>query len=511
MPNAGTTISPNEMTSRNPPPIVPGRVDSETYRRFVDHEADYAMYLLDPKGHVASWNLGAERMKGYTADEVIGKHFSMFYPPNDVTSHKPQFVLRVAQEEGRYSEEGWRIRKAGTLFWANATLTALRDGDGHLLGFAKVTRDLTERRHAEEALKQSEERLRLLVASVKDYAIFMLDKHGRILTWNEGAQRLKGYTAEEIIGRPFTTFYTEEDRARGHPEDELRIAIQEGRYEEEGWRVRKDGTHFWANVTITALRDAKGELRGFAKVTRDLTARKRAEEEAQQRAEDYAALNRELDSFTSAVAHDLRAPLRAMMHLAEDISENTALRADASALTSLRALQSSARRMSDLIDGLLELSRSTKGALHPEPVDVSKLAEDVWKDVLQRAPGSRAKLDVQPGLHVTADARLLRALLDNLLSNAIKFSANGDSPIVHVGRSVSRGETAFYVRDNGIGFDAERARGIFEPFQRLPSAAGYEGLGIGLATVKRIVARHGGRIWAESKEGQGATFWFTLP
>jgi PAS domain S-box-containing protein len=246
------------------------------YRMLVRNVRDYAIFMLDPSGHIISWNAGAESIKGYTEEEIIGKHFSVFYPAED--AGKPERELREAVAEGRVEDEGWRIRKDGTRFWANVVITALFDGTGELRGFGKVTRDMTERRAAEEALLASEERFRLVVQGVRDYGIFMLDPTGHIISWNTGAERIKGWTEQEILGRHFSVFYPEEDNLAGKPDRELRDAIVDGRLEDEGWRVRKDGTRFWANVVITALFDGTGELRGFGKVTRDMTERRNAEQ-----------------------------------------------------------------------------------------------------------------------------------------------------------------------------------------------------------------------------------------
>jgi PAS domain S-box-containing protein len=259
-------------------------------RLLVDSVADYAIFMLDPDGRVATWNLGAERTKGYRADEIVGRHFSAFYPPEDVASGKPARKLSEAVEHGRVEDEGWRVRKDGSLFWANVVITALRGEGGELRGFAKVTRDLTERRRADEELHRSEERFHHLIDAVTDYAIFMLDPDGRVATWNPGAERAKGYRADEIVGRHFSAFYTAEDRAAGRPETILETVRREGRFEDEGWRVRKDGTQFWANVIITALRGEGGELVGFAKITRDLTERRRADEELRRSEERFRLL-----------------------------------------------------------------------------------------------------------------------------------------------------------------------------------------------------------------------------
>jgi PAS domain S-box-containing protein len=247
-------------------------------RLLVESVVDYAIFMLDTQGYVATWNPGAERIKGYTPQEIVGQHFSKFYPEEDIAAHKPERELDVARELGRVEDEGWRIRKDGSRFWASVVITALRDGQGQLHGFGKVTRDLTSRRQSEERLRLSEQRFHHLVDAVIDYAIFMLDPAGHVSTWNPGARRVKGYTADEIIGRHFSVFYTPEDRAAGRPDKILAAVLRDGRYEDESWRVRNDGTRFWANVVITALRDERGNLLGFAKVTRDLTARRDAAE-----------------------------------------------------------------------------------------------------------------------------------------------------------------------------------------------------------------------------------------
>lgn len=264
------------MTKREP--VKATDSNEERFRLLVESVTDYAIFTLDPDGRITSWNPGAERIKGYSAPEALGRNFEVFYPEEDRAAGKPAKELEIAAREGRYSEEGWRLRKTGERFFANVVITPLRDTDGTLRGFAKVTRDVTEARNTLETVRLGEERLRLMIDAVKDYAIFLLDPDGRITSWNSGAERLKGYTAAEIIGRSFETFYTAPDLARGHPQDELRRAKAEGRYEEEGWRVRKDGTQFWANVVITAIVDAEGKHRGFTKVTRDLTERRARDE-----------------------------------------------------------------------------------------------------------------------------------------------------------------------------------------------------------------------------------------
>jgi len=295
------------------------------FRLMVESVRDYAIFMLDPNGHVQTWNAGAERFKGYRADEIIGRHFSTFYLPESLARNIPEQELAEASRVGSFEDEGWRVRKDGSRFWANVVITALRDTDGNLLGFAKITRDLTQRRHHEETLRQSEERFRLLVQGVSDYAIFMLDVNGNVATWNDGARRIKGYDADEIIGKHFSTFYPSDAIESGWPEHELQVAAQRGSFVDEGWRLRKDGTRFWASVTITALRD-EARLVGFAKLTRDLTERKRTEamEVASQQRDEILDAERSArmsaqraarikDEFLATLSHELRTPLSAIL------------------------------------------------------------------------------------------------------------------------------------------------------------------------------------------------------
>src|SRR5438045_4830092 len=244
----------------------------------VESVQDYAIFLLGATGEIRSWNAGAARIMGYPAEEALGRNFSIFYPQEDIAGRKPERELATATAEGRVEDEGWRIRKDGQRFWADMIIVAQRNDEGKITGFAEITRDLTEQRAAEEQLRQHEELFRLLVSSVQDYAIFMLDPTGHIISWNAGAQRIKGYEPDEIMGKHFSVFYPQEDIDAGKPERELKIATEYGSMEDEGWRVRKDGSRFWANVVITAVHDAEGKLRGFAKVTRDITQRKRTDE-----------------------------------------------------------------------------------------------------------------------------------------------------------------------------------------------------------------------------------------
>ena len=281
-------------------------IRDDRYRLLVEGIVDYAIYMLDPQGRVTSWNRGAQRFKGYTDAEIIGEHFSRFYTEEDRATGLPARALQIAASKGRFEQEGWRVRKDGSLMWAHVLIDPIRRDDGTLLGYAKVTRDLSERKAAREALHQSEQHFRLLVQGVQDYAIYMLDPQGKVTSWNRGAQRFKGYTDEEIIGEHFSRFYTEEDRATGLPARVLQTAASEGRFEAEGWRVRKDGTRFWAHVVIDPIRGEHGELVGFAKITRDITERRNAQQTLDDtRARFIQSQKMEaIGQLTGGVAHD---------------------------------------------------------------------------------------------------------------------------------------------------------------------------------------------------------------
>ena len=487
------------------------RLRDKRARLVIESIRDYAIFELDPQGRVASWNPGAERFKGYKAAEIIGRHFSAFYPPEDVRAGKPDRELRIAAAEGRVEDEGWRVRKDGSLFWANVVITALRDEAGALLGYAKVTRDLTQRRAIEERLRASEDRLRLLIDSVSDYAIFMLDSQGRVETWSTGAQKIKQYSAHEIIGRHFSVFYTPEDVEAGKPERELKGAADTGRYEDEGWRVRKDGSRFWANVVIGAMRSPSGELVGFSKVTRDLTERRQYEEDLRRANIAAQTSIEELETFSYSVAHDLRAPLRALDGFSEILSRRYATLLDEQGLGYLKRIRDGSVLMGRLIDDLLKLSRVTRGTLARELVDLSALAGSIVAELRRVEPQRRGEAVVPSGLVLTGDASILRVLLENLLQNAWKYTSRKPAARIEFGSERRDGETVYFVRDNGAGFDMRFVGNLFKPFSRLHRHGEFEGTGIGLATVRRIVARYGGRIWAEGAVGEGAVFYFTLP
>jgi PAS domain S-box-containing protein len=489
------------------------------YRLLVESVRDYAIFALDAAGHIVSWNAGAERIKGYAPAEIIGRHFSIFYPEEKVAERFPEYELETAAAEGRFEDEGWRLRKDGSRFWASVVITALRNEAGRLVGFAKVTRDLTERRAAEEMLRSTEERFRTLVTAVRDYGIFLLDPLGHVASWNEGAERIKGYTAGEIIGRHFSVFYPPEKVADGFPDYELEVAAREGRFEDEGWRVRKDGSRFWANVVITALRDRTGSLIGFGKVTRDLTERRAAEErrvEDARRVAGAEAANRAKSDFLAAMSHELRTPLNAIGGYAELLVEGVYGPLVDSQIEVLQRVRRSQQHLLTIVTDLLNYSRLEAGQLTYDiaPVPVVEVLDAVV--AMLEPPAHRKGLRLERGLcppQVVARTDRARAeqILVNLLSNAVKFTPVGGRIEVTCARLGAR--VAVRVRDTGPGVPPEKLEAIFEPFVQLGRALNtpYEGTGLGLAISRDLARAMGGDLTAASAPGTGATFTLVLP
>ncbi|WP_437927890.1 PAS domain S-box protein [Sorangium sp. So ce291] len=489
------------------------RVSEERFRLLVETIQDYAIFILDAGGHVVTWNVGAERIKGYKAEEIIGRHFSTFYPPEDVAAGKCDREIEEAIRLGRVADEGWRVRKDGSLFWASVVITALRDRDGPLLGFAKVTRDLTERRHAEEALRRSEERFRLLVESVKDYAIFMLDPQGVITTWNRGAQELKGYSAEEILGQHFSRFYPEHDVRAGKCDWELAIAARDGRVTDEGWRIRKDGTRFWAYVVITALRGPGGELVGFAKVTRDLTERRQAEEERIRLAQAQEA-NRMKDEFLATVSHELRTPLNAILGWSSVLCDSVT---DPEIAKAVETIRRNAQAQARIVEDVLDVSRIVTGKMHIEtrPTNFAAIVADALEVVRPAADAKGIELSVQGAersLLLVGDPARLQQVVWNLLSNAVKFTERGGH--VRVNLEQAGASVHLAVHDDGRGVDPAVISHVFERFWQADSSITrrFGGLGLGLSIVRHIVELHGGTVSAHSAGlDQGTSFFVTLP
>ena len=491
----------------------------DLHRLLVDTIDDYAIFALDPGGHILSWNAGAQRLKGYTADEIIGKHFSIFYPPEQIERDFPSFELREAARVGRFEDEGWRIRKDGSRFWANVVITALHDPSGELVGYGKITRDLTDRRRAEETLRESEERFRLLVQGVRDYAIFMLDPTGHVTTWNSGAESIKGYTAAEILGKHFSTFYTPEDLESGKPARELEIAEATGVYEEEGWRVRKDGSHFWANVLITALRKPSGTLAGFAKVTRDLTDRRAAQERAIEAARQAAIsdeANRAKSEFLAAMSHELRTPLNAIGGYTDLLAMGVRGEVTQAQLDDLHRIKRSQQHLLGIINDILNFSRVEAGQTTYDysVVPLSSVIEGVGHMVEPQAAAKNLPLNVKPcppDIVAWADKSKVEQIVLNLLSNAVKFTSEGSVTLDCDWHDEQR--VGVTITDTGMGIPSDQLERIFEPFVQVARSLSqrHEGTGLGLAISRDLARAMGGDIVVASELGKGSQFRLTLP
>ena len=484
--------------------------DDHIFRLMAERVQDYAIFVLDTQGRIASWNIGAARIKQYTAAEILGKHFSIFYTPEDIARKWPEHELKRALMEGRFEDEGWRVRKDGTRFWANVVITALRDDRGKLLGYSKITRDLTERKRHEADLRESEERFRLLVDGVQDYAIYMLNPDGVVTSWNKGARRIKGYAASEIIGRHFSAFYEPADIEAGKPWAELATAREQGRAEDEGWRLRKDGTKFWARVVVSALHGADGELRGFAKVTQDLTQRRHAEA-----LEDAA---RKLNEFIAILAHELRNPLAPIRSAVQILARVKPGQPEFE--TVRRAIDRQSAQLVRLVDDLLDVNRVTRGTL-----DMQRSRQDA-RELISRAveaarPGieeARHTLELQipeGDYPLEGDGVRLAQSLTNILNNAARYTdpgghialslrrEGGDSPIIEI-----------RVKDSGRGIEPEQLESIFGLFVqgRGNRERHQSGLGIGLALSRSILELHQGSLEARSEgAGKGSEFILRIP
>ena len=466
---------------------------------------DCAIFMLDPNGQVGSWNAGAQRISGYATEEIIGEPFSRFYSESDRAAGLPERALRTARDERRFETEAWLVRKDGTRFCAHIVIDPIRDEPGRHVGFTATIRDLTDRREAEEALRRSEERFRLLVQGVTDYAIYMLDPDGKVSSWNAGAERFKGYTADEIMGEHFSRFYPEDDRAAQIPQRALQTAREEGRFEAEGWRLRKDGSRFWASVVIDPIHDLNGELIGFTKITRDLTERKHAQEQVFQ-AQKMEALGK----LTGGVAHDFNNILAAISGSISIAMKRTRDGQDATPFLA-NALQA-AERGATLTQRMLAFAR--KQELQLQPVDLVACVRDM-ANLLSRTLGPQISIVLRFPLTlapVMADRAQLELAIMNLMVNARDAMPEGGQIVLTAHEAEGGGKPMAYlgISDDGEGMDAETLARAAEPFFTTKGVG--KGTGLGLSMVQGMVEQSGGRMSLDSAPGKGTTvgLWFPV-
>ncbi|HVU31157.1 MAG TPA: PAS domain S-box protein [Sphingomicrobium sp.] len=490
---------------------------SDPFRLLVQSIVDYAIYMLDPKGFVTSWNSGAERIKGFQTEEIVGQHFSKFYTEEDRAAGLPKKVLDTARKEGKYEGEGWRVRKDGTRFWASVVVDRINDDKGKLIGFAKITRDMTDKREAQQALLEVERRFRLLVQGVTDYAIFMLDPEGRVANWNAGAQRIKGYKPAEIIGEHFSRFYSNEDLDSGVPARALETARETGRYESEGWRVRKDGSRFWASVVLDAIREDDGRLIGFAKITRDMTEKREAQLRLEESREQlFRAQKMEaLGQLTGGLAHDFNNLLTAILGACElglrNVNDSDKVK------RMLEGVRGSAQRGANLTKQLLAFARAQP--LEIRQIDLKQFFADVATLV---RPSLRSDIEVVTEISdqlwpIDADAGALELSLLNLAFNARDAMKEGGTLRISAHNEVLKGSpdglkgehVVLTVSDTGSGMSREVMERVFEPFFTTKSFG--EGTGLGLSQVFGFAKQIGGAVQVDSEPGKGSTFTLYLP
>ena len=493
------------------------KLKSDPFKLLVQSIVDYAIYLLDPNGFVTSWNAGAERIKGFQTEEIVGKHFSTFYTEEDREAGMPQKVLDTARLEGKFEGEGWRVRKDGSRFWASVVVDRINDDEGKLIGFAKITRDMTEKRKTQQALLEAERRFRILVQGVTDYAIFMLDPDGKVANWNAGAERIKGYTPQEIVGEHFSRFYTPEDREAGVPKRALETARKEGRYEAEGWRVRKDGTRFWASVVLDAIKDDEGKLIGLAKITRDMTDKREAQLRLDESREQLFRSQKmeALGQLTGGLAHDFNNLLTAILGACELGLRN--IKDPEKVTRMLEGVRGSAQRGASLTKQLLAFARAQP--LEIRQIDLKQFFSDVTTLV---RPSLRSDIEVVTEISdqlwpIDADAGALELALLNLAFNARDAMKDGGTLKISAHNEVLEGKpdglrgehVVLRVSDTGSGMPAEVMDRVFEPFFTTKTFG--EGTGLGLSQVFGFAKQLHGAIEVESELGKGSTFCLYLP
>jgi PAS domain S-box-containing protein len=487
------------------------------YRLLIDAVIDYAIYMLDVNGIVSSWNPGARRFKGYEESEIVGQHFSQFYTPEDRATGLPERALAAAREHGKFEGEGWRVRKNGTRFWASVVIDPIRGPAGDLIGYAKITRDLTERRAAESVLRNSQEQFKLLVQSVTDYSIFMLSPEGLVVSWNAGAERIKGYAPDEIIGQHFSRFYTDEDRQNGEPQRALAMATREGRFEKEGWRVRKNGQRFWANVVIDAIHDDDGKLLGFAKITRDITERRNAQASLDRTREALFQSQKmeAVGQLTGGIAHDFNNLLSAILGSLELARRRVT---DESAGRLIDNAIRGAQRGASLTQRMLVFAR--RHDLKVQAVNIPVLVRGMT-EMLERSLGPSVMIETRFPLTLSAvktDPNQLEMALLNLMVNARDAMPEGGLIVVAarpetVTDGHARLQPGSYVRlsvtDTGDGMDEATRTKAMDPFFTTKDVG--KGTGLGLPMVHGLAEQSGGQLILQSQKGKGTTAEMWLP
>jgi PAS domain S-box-containing protein len=483
------------------------RESERNFRLLVQGVTDYAICMLDPDGNITNWNAGAARIKGYKAKEILGKHFSIFYAPEDRAAGIPAKALATARKEKHFLAEGWRIRKDGSRFLASVVIDPIFE-KRKLIGYAKITRDVTERQQSLAELNKSESQFRMLVGGVTDYALYMLSPTGVVSNWNAGGQRIKGYLPDEIIGQNFSRFYTPADQAAGKPARALKIAEETGHYEEEGWRVRKGGSFFWASVVIDPIRDDHGQLIGFAKITRDITERREAQQKVEQMQRQLAESQKmdALGQLTGGVAHDFNNILMIIAGNLHRIKKDVSTKAG---LKALNAIEAASKRAASLTSQLLTFAR--RQSVRPQPIDVARRLSSL-RDVLNSGLGSAValRLDIEDAVWpAVADPAEFETALVNLVINARDAMPDGGTVTISAHNEPKVEQIVICVEDTGVGIPDDVLSRVFDPFFTTKPIG--KGTGLGLSQVHGFAQQAGGAVEISSAIGKGTTVCIRLP
>ncbi|MBA4147702.1 MAG: PAS domain S-box protein [Verrucomicrobia bacterium] len=494
---------------------------SEEFSRSIIESSSDCIKILDVQGRLLSMTKnGQELMEISDLKPYLGQLWVDFWKNDHYEDAGRAMAAALNGNTGRF--QGFCRTMAGTPKYWDVICTPIFGRDGKPERVLSVSRDITDLKQAEEQRRTYEERFRLIIEAAKDYAIYMLDCEGNVASWNEGAQRIEGYKAEEIIGKNVAIFFPEEEQKQGRPAEVLFLAKKEGRFEEENWRLRKNGEIYWAGVTITAIYDSERKLCGFSKILRDISVYKRAREEIQRlnteleervqvRTAELLAANEQLEAFSYSISHDLRAPLRHIIAFSELLEETAAPKLNPEESHVLKMIGTSASKMSALINDLLSFSRIVGADFVNAPLALREIVDEVIESLAFEIGNRKVQWLIRDLPIVHGDSNMLRQVFANLISNAVKYTRPRDLAQIEIGHQSNKTDHVIYVRDNGVGFDMKHLHKLFGVFQRLHHDSEFEGTGIGLANVRRIVERHGGRVWAESKTGEGATFYFSIP
>jgi PAS domain S-box-containing protein len=459
------------------------------------NHSDDAIISKTPQGIITSWNRGAEKIFGYTRNEVVGKHISILIP-DDRTGEETEIIGKVMLGELVDHYETERCRKDGSIISISLTVSPLKDSSGKIIGISKIARDITARKKLQEVQTRMSD-----IINFSDDAIISRTLEGIVTSWNRAAEKIFGYAESEMVGSSISILFPE-----SHKDDEPKIVamISSGEsvqhYQTE--RIRKDGTRVLISLTLSPIKNTKGEVIGISKIARDITDRKRIEEE-------IILKNKELESFSYSVSHDLQAPLRRILHYAESLEEDYHDQLDEDGKKLISRISKNSLKMQQLINDLLAFSQLGRQEVVKSNVDMAQLTHAVVEELIPET--QKVKVEIETLKSVRGDRNLLKQVIENLVSNAVKYSGKKDQPQITIGSEKKGREYTFFIRDNGVGFDMRYSEKLFNVFQRLHHVNDFEGSGVGLAIVKQIISKHGGKVWAKAAPDEGATFYFSIP